>query len=73
MDLGQERPAALGPILVARADDLDGRDESPIEFVVVDSDFVLVELGEIGFQGEGRVRRDLHGDGHATLAFIRIE
>ena len=51
---GDKQLPALGPVLVGRADNLNGRYQPAIAFEVKDQDFVRILFRKFGIQGEGR-------------------
>jgi hypothetical protein len=59
--LPDESIALLRPILVPWADQFNGGDELPTAFHVVDANGILVVIGNLGFDGDGRFGRRPHG------------
>ena len=67
-DLGDKCPPALGTVLVGRTDDFDRRDQPPTMTRIVDPHFILILVGQFGFQREGRFRRRPRRDGDTTVS-----
>jgi hypothetical protein len=68
--LGDEGATVFGPVLVGRADDLDGGHETAATLGVVDAYLVLVQGRQVGRDGQRRPRRRPDGGRHpaATVA-----
>ena len=69
--LGDEGIAMLGTILVRRADDLDGCDQLPTPFGVVDSDLVFVVIRQRRFHGYAGMCRRPYSGSHTAVSFAR--